>query len=168
MLDSTSDWKQRLAFNGRAKLACTAFSETDRLFRGFRKAELDPHTGQLDIDSLSASLKLPDLSCNWDRYSHPEDVRFRKPGCEREGCYSFTVAAVRFESYANAIHDPTTVEGTENYAHVEIRPLRELDTFEVEIPHGQTLKDNKSAKKIRQRWRTNIANNHRVECDAED
>jgi hypothetical protein len=73
----------------------------DKLYRGFRSEELDDE-GKLDADTL----RLPDLSCNWNRFSIPHDIRYRMPGCEQDGCYAITVETARYKSFATPCHDP--------------------------------------------------------------
>lgn len=138
-------------------MPCSEFSPSDKLFRGFKTSELDEH-GELDADTL----RLPDLSCNWDRFSLPDDIRYRMPGCDADGCYSITVATVRYNSFANVVHDPICGKApnrVENYAHVEVRELRDEEGFDTVPPKGRKKRSGKAHKLLRFKWRTNIVNN---------
>jgi hypothetical protein len=53
---------------GRQALPPSEFHLSDELYRGFTADDLDEE-GRLDAESL----RLPDLSCNWSRFSIPED-----------------------------------------------------------------------------------------------
>lgn len=125
------------------------FRLDDRLYRGFRADELDDD-GKLDVDTL----RLPDLSCNWSRFSIPHDVRFRMPGWELDGCYAITVETARYKSFATPCHDPRCNEEPENYAHVEVRELYESEPVTSTPPRNRK----KKRKAMRSEWKTNIIN----------
>lgn len=121
----TNAWRERLQCNGRPTLQPTDFRPSDLLYRGFRADELDDE-GAIDVDTL----RFPDLSCNWNRFSIPQDVRVRMPSCEDDGCYSITVEVARYESFATPVHDPICEGESQNYSHVEIRELAGGETIE--------------------------------------
>jgi hypothetical protein len=121
----------------------------DKLYRGFKAEELDDG-GLIDTDTL----RLPDLSCNWDRFSLAADIRHR-PGCERDGCYAITVEIARYKSFATPCHDPICGVDFENYPHVEIRELLETETVLDTPPKNRK----KRRKVLRGEWKTNIVNN---------
>jgi hypothetical protein len=150
---STISWRERLACRGRPTLSPSDFAPRDQLFRGFKSDEVDDG-GAIDIDTL----RLPDMSCNWSRFSVAEDVRYRMPGCEKEGCYAFTIEVARYKSIAIPCHDPICGVESENYSHVEIRELleNESDTF---VPPKGRKSRGKQRKVLRAEWKTNIVNN---------
>lgn len=117
------------------------------MFRGYQRSHIDPETGRIAADSI----KFPDFSCNWERFSKPEDVRRRTGGLDTDGCYAFTVGTARFKGMATACHDP--ISG--NYAHVEVRVLRSGQSVYDEPPKGQRI--NSKAKKLE--YRKNIVDN---------
>ncbi len=109
----SDDWRSRLLCKGRAVLGPLEFDGSDRLYRGFKAQHL--LNGELDVNTL----RLPDLSCNWARFSVPGDVRLRFGGTASDGCYSFTVEEARFEGFANVFHDPIcgdVPEDEQNYS----------------------------------------------------
>jgi hypothetical protein len=141
-----------LACRGRPTLSPSDFKATDKLFRGFKADELDD-SGLIDIDTL----RFPDMSCNWERFSSAEDVRHRMGGCEKDGCYAFTVEVARYKSIATTCHDPICGEEYENYSHVEIRELLENESV-VSVPPKNRKSRNKKRKVLRAEWKTNIVN----------
>jgi hypothetical protein len=122
---------------------------SDKLFRGFKADELDDG-GLIDADTL----RLPDMSCNWDRFSLPEDVRHRLPGCDEDGCYAITVEVARFRSFATPCHDPICDGQNQNYSHVEIRELLESESVLESPPKNRK----KRRKVLRGEWKTNVVN----------
>jgi hypothetical protein len=120
------------------------------LFRGFKSDEVDDG-GIIDVDTL----RLPDLSCNWDRFSIAEDIRYRLPGCEKDGCYAVTVEVVRFKSFATPCHDPICDVPDENYSHTEVRELLESESVFCTPPKNRR----KRRKVLRGEWKTNFVNN---------
>jgi hypothetical protein len=102
------------------------FEPSERLFRGFQLSNIVAETGEIDTDSI----KFPDFSCNWERFSKPEDVKRRAGGRETDGCYAFTVEVARYLNMATVCHDPMP----DNYAHVEVRSLRPGESVDYEPP----------------------------------
>ena len=146
--------EKRLACNGRPLLAPTEFQEDDLLYRSFSDDDLDDH-GKLDANSIS----MPDLSCNWGRFSVPADVRLRVGASSKHGCYSIQVADVRYRSFANAIHDPLCCCELENYSHVEVRTLEEGESFVSIPPKARKKSKSKAGKALRAEWRANLCIN---------
>jgi hypothetical protein len=70
-------------------------------------------------------------------------VRFRKNGSPTDGAYSFSVRDARFENIATPVHAPIEVADYENYAHVEVRQLKEGEDVLCEPPVGRRLKSKK-------------------------
>jgi hypothetical protein len=101
------------------------------------------------------SLRMPDLSCNWSRFSIPHDVRHRLPGCENDGCYPFTVEVARYKSFATPVHEPLCNVPTENYSHAEVRELYEGESV-MSVPPRQRKSRSKQRKVLRLEWRINI------------
>ena len=111
---------ENFRINGRVKLASYEFKTDEKLFRGFKKSDFE--NGHLKLETI----KFPDISCNWERFSNPTDIWYRKNGSFKDGCYSITVDDSRFEKIATPVHDPifpTDDDADENYSHTEIRVL---------------------------------------------
>jgi hypothetical protein len=151
-VSSIPDWRERLECRGRVALNAAEFATDDLLYRGFRIDELDDE-GRIDVNTL----RMPDLSCNWDRFSIPEDVKRRQPGCERDGCYAVKVIDVRYKDFATPVHDPICGVAVENYAHAEIRELIEGESVSTTPPKNRKP-TGKARKVLRLEWRTHIVN----------
>jgi hypothetical protein len=158
---SSTDWRQRLAIRERRTISNAEFSALDRLHRGFSLADIDDN-GNIDV----ASFESRDLSCHWDRYAIPSDIRHRLGGRQSDGCYSITVETARFRELATPCHDPIEQLAYENYAHVEIRWLNPGESVEFTPPHGRKNRSGKSAKADRLAWRSNAVRHLRIELDA--
>lgn len=120
-----------------------------------------------DAETLKLeTLQAPDLSCNSADYSEPKDVRYRENGLPTDGCYSFSLVTVRFDSMANAVHAPLCDEDPENYSHVELRSLRDGEAITFEPEANRTRSKSKGAKRRRLAWRVNLRNMLRFEVNA--
>lgn len=157
-MSPTSDYPPDLACNERSKEKIESFKETDLLFLGYRKANIDSSNGQV----TTATLRLPDLSCNWERFSQPQDVRFRENGLQSDGCLSITVQDVRYEEYATAVHDPICGEPVENYSHCEVRTVQDGSDVLTEPPK----KGAKRGKQMRLAWRRHVRNKLQIVIEA--
>jgi len=144
--------------NGRGE--DNSFQEFEKLYRGFEPNDLDSDNGQIKTENL----RFPDLSCNWEKFSAPEDVKYRAEGCEGDGCYSVTVAVVRFDDIATPAHDPSNVSPWFNYAHTEVRCLRQGENVSTIPPKGRKLP---SSKLLKTKYRLNFVLNARVELEPE-
>jgi hypothetical protein len=113
------------------------------LYRGFRKIDLPDQWGALRANSFS----FPNISCNWNRFSKPLDIRKRAGGLPTDGCYSFTVEQARYDGMVNTCHDPTPINDRKNYAHTELRQLMIGEDFSFEPP-----KDRPKLEKEKQGW----------------
>jgi hypothetical protein len=111
------------------------FVLSEHLFRGFRKDDLDEF-GKIHVNSI----RFPDFSCNWERFSAAKDVRRRNNGLETDGCYAFTVEVSRYKDMATPCHDPNPPNDPNNYAHVEVRQLDEGESVLEAPPKGRTKK----------------------------
>jgi hypothetical protein len=149
---STPDWRERLECQGREPLDVAEFGVDDLLYRGFRLDELDVD-GKIDIETL----RMPDLSCNWSRFSIPEDVKRRMPGCERDGCYALKVADTQYKDFATPVHDPICDQEPQNYSHTELRELLEGEPL-ASTPPKNRKPSSKQRKRLRQEWRTQLIN----------
>ena len=147
-------WQERLSCRGRSALPQAEFCSTDLLFRGFTEDELDDR-GELGPERI----RLPDLSCNWDRFSLPEDVRRRLETSRGDGCYAVKVEVIRYRNFATPVHDPICGTELETYAHVEVRELRDSETIEDTPPRERKPRKSKTAKLVRTEWRRHIVNN---------
>jgi hypothetical protein len=115
--------------------------------------------GNVDV----ASFESRDLSCNWDRFSIPADIRHRPSGRETDGCYSMNVETARFKNRATPCHDLIATPDYQNYAHVEIRWLNVGEPTDFAPPHGRNPGKSKTAKALRLEWRTNAVRNLKFE-----
>lgn len=151
---------ERLKWNGRNKVPVSNFNSTDKLYRSYKKTDLD-ETKHLKLETI----KFPDISCNWDKFSEPEDVWFRSKGTAKDGCYSITVEDARFNKIANTVHDPIPADDEqymENYSHVEVRLLPEGKDFTFEPPKGKSL----NSKMKKREYRHHIQENYKIEIKA--
>jgi hypothetical protein len=137
------------------------FRLSDKLYRGYQADELD-EDGRIDVNTI----RFPDLSSNWDRFSIPHDVRHRLPDCDKDGCYSFTVESARFESFATPCHHPIRRNPIDNYSHTEVRELAEGESL-LSVPPRERKGRSKRAKELRSRWRTNLVNTLQIEFEPE-
>lgn len=151
----------RLSCRRRPVLESSQFNSSDLLYREFSLDELD-EAGEIDVNTL----RLPDLSCNWDRFSHPEDVKYREGGNEMNGCYSIAVEAIWFSDFATPCHDPLCNDRPNNYSHVEVRQLAEGEEKDTSPPRERKKGKSRKAKLRRAEWRTNFVNNIDIEIDA--
>lgn len=149
-------YPEHLLINNRKPLSPRDFHPFDKLFRGFDKDDID------EIGNIVAErIKFPDFSCNWERFSKPEDVRFRIYGRMTDGCYSFTVGTSRYKNIATPVHDPICDTEYENYSHIEVRVLRNNENIYFEPPKKRKLK----SKSRKLEYRQNIVNNLTIELD---
>jgi len=148
----------RLKIQGRQKLQPQDFVLEDKLFVAFDRDDIDADTGDL----IPERIRFPDFSCNWSRFSEPGDVRVRPNGRDDDGCYSFTVAVARYKELATPVHDPISKKDYENYAHVEVRELRQGESIYSEPPRGRKS-SSKGRKHLRAEYRQNIINNRTIE-----
>ncbi len=145
------EYPSRLKINGRKKLSNDEIKDEEKLYHGFNKNDLD------DNDNLSvATIGFPDFSCNWSKFSEPEDIRYRENGSKTDGCYSILVKISRYKSYATPVHDPLA-QPLENYSHIEVRELYDGESVYFEPPKNRKKK--KSGKSRRLKYRQNILNN---------
>jgi len=122
----------------------------DKLYHGFALDDLDGNHIKIE------TIRFPDFSCNWARFSQPSDVRFRENGRPDEGAYAFAIVTARYNCIATAVHDPLRVP-KENYSHVEVRELIEGESVHDEPPRNRKPKSKKS-KKRRLEYRQNLLN----------
>ena len=155
-----NDYPQHLRINGRKLLSTENFQPHDKLYRGFGINDLS------DNNSINVeTIRFPDFSCNWGRYSYPEDVRIRKNGKSTDGCYSFNVKTSRYKKIATPVHDPIKDFEYENYSHVEVRELYGNEDILYEPPK---YRKKKSSKKRRLEYRKNLSLNATIELEALD
>ena len=138
------------------------FAATDLLYREFSADELDDD-GEIDVNTI----RLPDLSCNWNRFSFPDDVQYREGGSKENGCYSVTVKTVWYNDFATPCHDPLCQDRPNNYAHVEIRQLKEGETTASMPPKNRKKGKSRKAKLNRAEWRTNFVQNIQILIEAQ-
>jgi len=137
-----------LKINGRQACPNSDYSDENLLYRSFKKDELDDNK-HLKLETI----RFPDLSCNWECFSLPEDVWYREKGDVKDGCYAFSVKDSRYENIATPVHDPiypSADSKIENYSHTEVRVLKQGQTFLSQIPKGQKLTSKINKLKYRQ------------------
>ena len=151
-------YPHRLYVRGRQKLPTSSFKDTDKLYRAFTREELE------DDENIGLNaIKSTDISCNWSRFSKPEDLRYRKNAKDGEGCYSFTVVTSRYNNSANPVHYPIPDNDPyPNYSHVEVRQLYEGEDILFEPPRGRKKKY--PAKRLE--YRKNLLNCLKIEIPA--
>jgi hypothetical protein len=111
------------------------------------------------------TIRFPDFSCNWSRFSLPSDVRYRLNGRPTDGAYAFTVEIARYKSIATPVHDPL-YSPMENYSHVEVRELLDGESVFSEPPRCRKKK--KSGRARRLEYRQNLLNGLHVELEPAD
>lgn len=152
-----SNLPERLKINNRKILSIENFEDTEKLYHGYLNNELDEN-GYLKLETL----RFPDFSCNWSKFSRPYDIWYRMPNFSKdEGCWYITVAHAKFENIALPVHDPIdgkTKEANENYSHTELRATRTTDRLNEEPPRNRRI--NNSKKKLE--YRTHIRKNCKV------
>ncbi|MEX0792448.1 MAG: hypothetical protein WD045_04895 [Pirellulaceae bacterium] len=141
--------RNRLDCRNRPALAISEFQPEDRLYFSFDQSLVDD-----EATVKTEALRLPDFSCNWSRFSLPEDVRFRRGGRITDGCAAIQVEDVRYEGFANAVHDPICDEEPQNYSHVEVRQVPPGGDLQSEPPR----RFKKGSKAKRNAWRRHIRN----------
>ena len=124
-----NDYPQHLRINGRKSRSPENFQPQDKLYHGFVFNDLADNNN-INLDTI----RFPDFSCNWGKFSNPEDVRIRENGKYSDCCYSFTVKTSQFKKIAISVHDPITEYEYENYSHVEVRELNENEDILFEPP----------------------------------
>ncbi len=130
-----------------------------RLYRSYKVSDLDENN-RIKLETI----KFPDVSCNWSRFSKPWDIWYRENGNIKDGCYSFSIRTSRFETIANPVHDPLSKPDypDENYSHVEIRVMGTEKNFNYEPPKFKKL--NSDSKKFA--YRQNIQRKLRINFSA--
>ncbi len=152
------DYPKHLLINGRNRLTPADFLPQDKLYRGFVIDDL-----HIDNKINFTTIRFPNTSCNWERFSNPEDVRLRPNGKITDGCYSFTVEASRYKNIATPVHDPINESEYENYSHVEIRALYDDEDILFEPPKDRKKRGSKSR---RQKYRKYISMHITIEIYA--
>lgn len=140
---------------GRKKLPCSVFLSTDKLYVGYRLSDLDER-GRLKLETIRS----PNFSCNWSRFSKPRHVKCRKNGLSTDGCFSFTVEMARFQNHANPVHDPIPFSFAKqqlpNFSHVEVRELKIGEDFNFEPPKKRNVSKNRDFRIRQAEFRNNI------------
>ena len=157
---SKDNYPKHLLINNRKKLPTTAFEDDDKLFRSFDKEDLDE-----DNNFKLESVRFPDFSCNWSRFSFPKDILFLENAKPTDGCYSFIVSTSRYKKMATPAHDPREHNKYPNYSHVEVRELLDNEDIHFEPPKGRKPKT-KAAKSKRLVYRQNLLNSLYIEFEA--
>jgi hypothetical protein len=119
----------------RYKFLPTDFLPQEKLYRGYKKADLCEETGMLEGNHFTFPKK-GGISCDWSRFAKLIDIRKRRKDAKQEGCYSFTVENARYNGKASTCHDPNPKLNPKNYAHMEIRQLRKNDDPFYEPPQN--------------------------------
>ncbi len=149
-----------LRIKGRKKLPTSEFLDNENLYHSYATDDLD------DLERIKLeTIRFPDFSCNWSRFSNPEHVRYRENGKMTDGCYSFTVEISRYKKIATPVHDPIDDKKYPNYAHVEIRELLPNEDILFEPPKNRYSRA-KTRKSLRLEYRQNLLNNIRIELES--
>ena len=135
------------------------YSEDEKLYRGFRKSDIDDTVSSILVNSIS----FPDFSCNWSRFSTPTQIKERENGRPTDGCYSFNVEVSRYKKMATPCHDPIIPS---NFSHTEVRQLTDKEDIYFEPPKERKLKTGNWSKSKRLEYRQNIVNNLFIEIEA--
>lgn len=146
-----------LLIKGRKKLPTSSFLDEDKLYRYYDLESLDEND-KIKLERI----RFPDLSCNWSQFSIPEDILFREKAKQTDECYSLTVETSRYKKIATPVHDPLDYNKFPNYAHVEVRVLKDDEDIHTEPPKGRRI--NSKSKKLE--YRQNLLNFLVVEFDA--
>ncbi len=149
---------EHLRISGR--IADQQFQSREKLYHGYVIADYDSDQQKLRTETI----RFPDFSCNWAKFSTPEDVRHRRNGQVTDGCYSFSVEVARFNGMATPVHDPLDDEEYPNYSHVEVRALRQCEGPLTHIPPRDRKLGGSKGKKLE--YRQNIVNNLFIEIEA--
>ena len=133
------------------------FNPSEFIYHGFRQEDIEQVTGEIKANTI----RFPDFSCNWQRFSKPKDVKKRAGGLVTDGCYAFTIDISRYRQMATACHDPNPETDPKNYAHVEIRQLLPEESVFTEPPKKRKLIKQKQGWSNSQRleYRQNIVYN---------
>lgn len=150
-------YPQNLLIKGRKKLPTASFQDQEKLYRSYDKDDLDEND-KIKLETI----KFPDLSCNWSKFSIPKDILFARNAKPTDGCYSFNVITSRYKKMATPVHDPIEDKKFPNYAHVEVRALRENEDIYTE-PHKRR-KIHSRIKKLE--YRQNLLNYLHIEFDS--
>lgn len=151
----------------RYKFTPSDFLPQDKLYRGFKKADLPIETGELEANAF----RFPDyggISCNWCRFSKPEDVKKRVGGSTTDGCFSILVEHARYNGKASTCHDPFPKDDKKNYSHMEIRQLEPNEKPDFEPPKTRPRlekKDQGWSKSERLAYRLYISRNLQREIE---
>lgn len=138
----------------------------------FRSCQIDDFEGEDKNKPFSKlktdRIKLNGLSCNWDKYSEPEDLVYRKNGSPLDGCFAIPVSIIieeqqytngKFGPIAKPVHCPDDDELTPNFAHAEIRAIKETDP---NSPDFIPTPAKKFSKKNKLALRVLIASHHKL------
>ncbi len=134
------------------------YKTNDRLYRSYRLSDLNEGIEKLELNTI----RFPDFSCNWSRFSEPADIRQRKYGLPTDGCFSFSVDKAQYKEMATPCHDPLL----ENYSHTEVRQLTSEEPLTFEPPKRRKLSSHNWSKTKRLEYRQNIVNNMTIELEA--
>ncbi len=144
-------YPQNLLIRGRAKLPTSSFQNQEKLYRSYDKDDLDENE-KIKLETI----KFPDLSCNWNRFSIPKDILFRRNAKKTDGCYSFMVLTSRYKKMATPVHEPINEKKFPNYAHVEVRALRANEDVHVEPPKKRKIYSKSKKLEYRQNLLTSL------------
>ena len=152
-----NNYPNELKINNRKKLSNSEFMEDDKLYHGYSNSDCDDNE-EIKLETI----RFPDFSCNWGRFSKPEHTKFRENGKYTDGCYSFVVKVARYKNIATPVHDPIFDKKKPNYSHVEVRELFHGEDIFFEPPKNRK-KESKSSKSRRLEYRQNILANLLIE-----
>ncbi len=153
-------YPQNLLIKGRKQLPTSSFQDQEKLYRAYDKDDIDEKE-EIGLETI----RFPDFSCNWSKFSKPQDILFIKNAKKNDGCYSFTVLTSRYNSMATPVHEPIDDYKYPNYSHVEVRELKPGENIHFDPPKGRKSKS-KIAKDRRMVYRHNLLRNLLIEFEA--
>jgi hypothetical protein len=134
------------------------FLTEQKLYIGYRKADINDGSDSIELNFF----RFPDFSCQWERFSKPENVRLRENGLPTDGCISIKVENAQYEKMATPCHDPNPTI----YAHTEIRQLKENEPLTFEPPKCRKLSSHNWSKTQKREYRQHLVHSHNVEIEA--
>jgi hypothetical protein len=147
---------QKLIQGHRNPLDVKNFKNNHRLYRSFQLKDIDSD-GNVSI----ATIKFPDLSCNWSTLSSPTDIWYKPNGSINDGCYSFSVKDSKFKDLATPVHFPLS----KNYSHTEVRAIKETASVDEKINPPQK---NNMSKTKKLEYRAHICGHLKIHLTAQN
>ena len=133
-----------------------SFTRDELLYRWFSEEDLDDISGSIKPEHLRS----PDYSCNWSKFSFPNDVKHKKDHYSNDGCYSIKIEDAKYKKFATPVHDPIEEEDYENFSHVDVRRLKPSEPENFIPPPDRKLSKSRASKL---EYRQHVINNLNIE-----